>query len=150
MFIFFLAVAISGMFMILISKSVLIRLIGLLILVAFYFALPFGGGFYDDSYVIASDVVNFTTRIERDLKSGKLVPVVKMLEEFNQCFLIVALDTEKRQSFIASLLGANDMSMQDSISKPAGVDSLGEHNPNLDRQYENGYDRWRHHADSMR
>lgn len=86
------------------AKSKWYRSFALLMLIGFYFALPFGGGSYDDSYPMASDVQLFTSHLEEDTKAKRYEDVSNALKTFNEGFHSVARDTERRHEFIKKVI----------------------------------------------
>ena len=104
MYYFLLVCVFVSMAIIVGAKSKWYRFSALLMLVAFYFALPFGGGSYDDSYPMASDVQLFTSHLEAAMKAKRHEDVSNALKTFNEGFNSVARDTEKRHAFIEAVI----------------------------------------------
>lgn len=110
-FILLICVAVVSMVIIIAAKSRWYRFSALLMLLVFYFALPFGGGFYDDSYPMASDIQLFTSHLENAMKAKRYEDVFTELKMFNEDFRSVARDTEKRHKFVKEVImtGSNSI-----------------------------------------
>ena len=98
---------VGAMSIVVIAKSRWWRFAAALMLVAFYFAMPFGGGFYNDAYPMASDVVLFTSHLENEMKANQSETVSRTLIIFNEKFNSVAMDTDRRHKFIKDLIQMN-------------------------------------------
>lgn len=113
-FVLLLCVVVS-MLIIVAAKSRWYRFSALLMLIVFYFALPFGGGSYDDSYPMASDIQLFTLHLEDALKTKRVEDVSKALKAFNEDFSSVALDTEKRHELIEKIIMKGSHSISEEL-----------------------------------
>ena len=106
MFVLLCVFVVASMAVIIGAKSKWYRFVALLVLVTFYFVMPFGGGFYDDSYPMASDLMIFTAKLEDSINDNDVEYVSQALKAFNADFNTMSRDTERRHKFIESIISA--------------------------------------------
>ena len=98
---------VGSMSIVVIAKSRWYRFAAFLMLVVLYFAMPFGGGYYNDSFPMSSDIVLFTLHLEEEMKANQFETVSHALITFNEKFNSVAMDTDRRHKFIKDLIQTN-------------------------------------------